>query len=135
MILVDTSVWIEFFRPHPSKLNSLLLENLIEEGEVVTCFPIWAEVLSGEMTFKTRQTVSDAFKSMIFIDVDLNSPQTWEELIELAHFAKEYKLGIPGLIDRIILLASKKSTSQLWSLDKKLNHLAKALSVDLLSLH
>ena len=135
MILVDTSVWIEFFRPHPSKLNSLLLENLIEEGEVVTCFPIWAEVLSGKMTLKTRQTVSDAFKSMIFIDVDLNSPQTWEELIELAHFAKKYKLGIPGLIDRIILLASKKSTSQLWSLDKKLNHLAKALSVDLLSLH
>lgn len=132
MVLIDTSVWIEFFKPHASWINSLFLESLIEEGEMATCFPIWAEVLSGEMTPKTRQTVSDAFKSMIFVDVDLNSSQTWEELIEMALFAKKHKLSTLGLIDRIILLASKKSNSKLWSLDKKLNHLAKALSLPLL---
>ena len=43
MILVDTSVWIEFFRSS----SDLDLESVLDLDEVVTCLPIIQEVLQG----------------------------------------------------------------------------------------
>jgi predicted nucleic acid-binding protein len=41
LTLVDTSVWIEFFR----KRNPLRLERIVEFDQVVTCLPVIQEVL------------------------------------------------------------------------------------------
>ena len=46
-VLVDTSVWLDFFsarpRVHPALLDHLSL--LLEDGQVVTIHPIVAELL------------------------------------------------------------------------------------------
>ena len=43
MILVDTSVWVEFFR----ESSALDLEATVDFDEVVTCLPVVQEVIQG----------------------------------------------------------------------------------------
>lgn len=130
MVLVDTSVWIEFFRKKPS-ISVDPLHILIEEKQVVTCLPITAEILSGEIPASKRSVIQDAFNAMVFIDLDWNSKKIWEEITHFALTAKKQGMGIPGLIDRMILLAAQKGSCSLWTLDRKLQQLAKFTKVPL----
>jgi len=123
ILLVDTSIWIEFFKSKPS-LDLHPLELAIEERRVATCLPILAEVLSGGISSKMKPVLLDTFEAMIQIDLDWNSKTVWQEIVSLALKARIKGLGIPGLIDRMILLAAKESHSTLWTLDQKLKRLA-----------
>ncbi|MBI2335448.1 MAG: PIN domain-containing protein [Deltaproteobacteria bacterium] len=128
MILVDTSVWIEFFKKSPS-IELTQLELFIEEGEVATCLPIQAELFSGEVSPKFEKILQDAFQAMVFVDPDWNSPTTWKNITEFSSKARNLKVGIPKLVDRMILYCAKQSKTTLWTLDKKLKKLAVSLRV------
>lgn len=131
MTLVDTSVWIEFFKPRPVvDLNPL--ELLIEERNVVTCRPVKAEVLSGEMSVSTREVITGALESMIPVDPDWNAPATWKNIVALAAKARQKEIGVPGLVDRMILMAALESGATLWTLDKKLKRFALIFGVTLM---
>ena len=45
MILVDTTIWIEFFKSNPVFVNDM--ESLLENKNVITIEPIFAELLYG----------------------------------------------------------------------------------------
>lgn len=130
IVLVDSSVWIEFFHRRP-QLDSTQIEGLTEEHRVVTCQPITTEVLSGEMSTETRKTVSLAFSAMACVDPDWSSPETWRKIVELALDARKKGAGVPGIVDRMILLAARESGAVLWTDDKKLGKLASRIGVAL----
>ena len=118
-VLVDTSVWIEFFSPRPV-IETAGLELLIGEKRVVTCLPVRAELLSGKIRGEKRHVVVRALDSMVYVDPDWGKKETWDELSGLSDLARCEKVGLPGLVDRMIVLAAKKSGSLLWTLDRKL---------------
>jgi len=125
-VLVDSSVWIEFFQPK-TFLSLHPLESLIQERDVVTCLPVKTEVLSGKMSGEMRKVIEQAFDAMDFVDLDWNSRETWNSLIEISQKAQKKKVSIPGLVDRMILASCLKSSIILWTLDRKLRGLAQAL--------
>jgi predicted nucleic acid-binding protein len=128
-ILVDTSVWISFFaknRTSSDQNNKKTIEHLLTNGLVGTIFPIRAEVLAGNMQNYDRLTIAHAFDSMVNLNLDWNSRVIWDEIIELAHIARKVKVSLPGIIDRMILLASIKNGIPLWTADQKLLKFAKA---------
>ncbi|OGQ21578.1 MAG: hypothetical protein A3I05_03500 [Deltaproteobacteria bacterium RIFCSPLOWO2_02_FULL_44_10] len=129
-VLVDSSLWIEFFQKKP-RIDLTSLELLLEERRVVTCLPIQAEILSGKMDHLTAQKVKAAFEVMIHVDPDWNSPIIWKEIATLAHLTKKKGQKMPGLVDRMILIAAKTSGSLLWSMDKHMNQLAVLAEVQL----
>ena len=45
------------------------------------------------------------------------------EVVDLALLGRKRGVGIPGLVDRMILLAARHSEAQLWTLDRKLKKL------------
>ena len=129
-VLIDTSVWIEYFQKKPL-IDPAHVDLLIEERRVATCLPFKAEVLSGEMSAPIRSVVLAAFEAMTFIDPDWNAHETWGGVTDLAAGARRKKWGIPGLVDRMILLAAKRSAAQLWTLDKKLKKFSDLAEVKL----
>lgn len=126
MVLVDTSVWIEFFH-RKSQIDHAKIEELMGERRVVTCRPILAEILSGQMSMEIRRTISLAFSSMTYVDPDWNLSENWHRIAELSLEARKMGLGVPGIVDRMILLSVRESGAMLWTLDKKLQKLAKPL--------
>lgn len=131
MILADTSVWIEFFNKK-STTTSDQLESLLEQDMIVMCQPIQAELLSGHLTAKKRSTMQNFFSALPAVDPDWNAIETWDEMIRFSDFCHRHKLPLPGLVDRMILTATRFSNSKLWTLDRKLSRLAESFHLNYL---
>ena len=115
MIVVDTSVWIDFFRGTHQQLNDKL-ELLIENNEIVALSCVFGELLQGVKNENEEKTILDFWHNLSKID-ETNL------FIEAGRSSNKYKQlnkGV-GLIDSYILTAALKNNLPLWTFDKKLN--------------
>ena len=124
MVLVDTSVWNDFFSSNP-KPASQKLPYLIETRQVVTSFIVLAEVLSGQMQDKTRNAIRDSFHSLGRIDADWNTMQTWDSVSRIAAEIRFRKLKVPGLVDRMLFFSARQHSALIWTYDLKLGALCR----------
>ncbi|SHI96290.1 hypothetical protein SAMN05444280_108146 [Tangfeifania diversioriginum] len=112
-IIVDTSVWIEYFKGNQKYFDSI--QNLLEKNEILTIELIFAELLQGARTGKEVKMLKSYFELVPNAEI--------ENLYILAgEFSQREKLiskGI-GLIDSCIITATIFSNSKLWTLDKKI---------------
>ena len=113
MIIADTSIWVEFFKRIDPIFSSLV--TLLENRNILGLSCIFGELLQGTRNKRERQTIQSYWD---------NLPKTDESSLffEAGSYSGEYKLlskGI-GLIDTVILVAARNSSSQVWTLDKKL---------------
>jgi predicted nucleic acid-binding protein len=120
MIIVDTSIWVEFLKQNPDYINEM--ESLLENKQVITIEPIFSELLYGTRNLKERNTVLSYWNVIPRIRFVEGS------LIESADFANKnnyQNIGI-GLIDAILAKATIENNYLIWTLDKKLlNNLEK----------
>ena len=114
MILVDTSVWIDYFRKSNNEIDELV-SFYLDEGRIVALSPVFGELLQG---------VRDRREEAIVLDHWRNLPKVDESslFIEGGRISSRYKLfaaGV-GLIDCYIMAAAKIHKLEILSLDKKL---------------
>ena len=116
MVIVDTSVWVDHFRR-----GNGVLSRLLEVGEVVCHSFVIGELACGN--FKNREEVLSLLQA-------LPSAPTLDEDEILYFIEKNRLMGIGlGLVDVHILAASSLSMIPLWTTDKKLRSVAKALEI------
>lgn len=88
--LVDTSVWIDFFRGAPS--FKLALEKLIARDEIFTAGPILYELLQGVRLPEERKQVKEALLSTNYLEITLND---WEEAALLSSTLRAQGITLP----------------------------------------
>ncbi len=115
MVLVDTSVWINFLRKGNGKLKTLL-----EGGEVMTHPLVIGELHVGNIA-KRKQFLH------WLGDLPMVKECSHEEVLYFIEQRKLYGKGI-GYFDSAILCSAVVSENPLWTLDKRLAGLAEALS-------
>ena len=113
MIAVDTSVWIEFLRgrePFFSRLRGLL-----EEGEVLAPECVFGELLQGAKDVKEEGLISAYWNSMPKLPVE-------EPFIQagIQSFRHQWLSRGIGLVDGLLIVFARASSSRIWTLDKKL---------------
>lgn len=128
MILVDTSVWIEFFKANDEFYFPL--KQLIENACVLTVECIFAELLQGVKTQKEESTVMAYWNCLPKVD----SVGLWLEAGKHSSRYRLYSKGV-GLIDVLILIAARNHQAQIWSLDKKLVSVLKKQEIFIPSLN
>ncbi len=111
MILIDTSVWLAYFRGTDRRLIAQL-QKILDEDEVALAVPVRIEILSGGSTKDLRRLhrVLEALPLLI------PSKATWERMegwIERA-VSKGERFGVADLL--IAALAAERN-APLWSLD------------------
>jgi predicted nucleic acid-binding protein len=117
MTLVDTSVWIEFFRQRDLSIDDVLV-TLMENGEAVALSAVFGELLQGAKNEEEERLILEFWASLPKIEET-------QLFIEAGKLSRKFKLvakGV-GLLDSYILSACKREKLSLWTLDKKL-HLA-----------
>ncbi len=115
MILMDTNVWIEFF-----KQNILYVEQVSElliNKAVVAYEPIFSELLYGVRTKKDKEMVLNYWDVLPKIPINKNAMLHAAEYANLNNF---HNLGI-GLMDALIIKATIDEKHIIWSIDKKIN--------------
>ena len=118
MILVDTSVWVDHFRRADPKLQSLM------RMDQVLCHPlIVIELACGTPPAPRARSLGD-LKTL-----QQGVVATTDEILDLIERERLYDSGC-GAVD-IALLASVLLTPEavLWTVDKKLDALAKRFGV------
>lgn len=117
LILADTSVWIKHFREGQVHLSSLLEQGLI------ACHPyIIGELACGSL--KNRAEIISLLEALPKVKVLEHA-----EVMEFIETQKLMNLGI-GYVDTHLLGASLLSDTQLWTYDKSLIKVAKALNTN-----
>jgi hypothetical protein len=113
MVVLDTSVWIEFLKANSPYFEEV--SDLLERNEVMGVSPVFGELLQGARDARERSMLNEfwsalpkATESDLFIRAGEESGKK-----------RLFDRGI-GLIDCAILCAARESTCSLWTLDKKL---------------
>lgn len=119
-VLLDTSVWVDFFKRGPSMT---VVDRLLDEGDVVTHPMVVAELACGAPPSPRLRSLRD------IEDLQHVSIATLAEARELLEREKLYGRGL-GLVD-LMLLTSTRITpgTRLYSLDKRLAAAAHLLGV------
>jgi predicted nucleic acid-binding protein len=68
-VLIDTSIWIQFFRGVDEK-QVQLVQKLILSNEACICPPILQEILQGVRDTETFEMLSERMMSLHFLDGD-----------------------------------------------------------------
>ncbi len=113
MIIVDTSVWIEFFRKNEPIHSGL--EDKLNRSEVIGIECVFGELLQGCVRENEIETIKVYWKNLPKID----ESDVWIEAGEYSGRNNLISKGI-GLIDSVIFLLAIRAKSQIWTLDKKL---------------
>ena len=122
-VLVDTSIWIDYFK---GGHNSSDLEVLIDENLVVTNDLILAELVPY-LRIKRQITVISLLKEIGRIPMRIN----WDEIIEIQ--VKCLKAGANGIgiPDLIIAQNARANNCHIYSLDKHFRILKQVMKIEL----
>ena len=108
-VLVDTSVWVEYFR---SGNNSEKLDFLIDENLIVTNDLILAELIPFLKVRKQRKLTD------LLLNINkLNLSISWGQIIEYQYKCLKNGLNGVGIPDLIIAQNAKQNNCEIYSLD------------------
>ncbi|EKR74735.1 PIN domain-containing protein [Leptospira noguchii] len=113
MILVDTSVWIEFFRGNEPYYSEL--KELIESSEVLVHEVVFGELLQGCKNKNEVSFILEYWKNLNTLTSDGSFLSAGKLSFESKHIDK----GI-GLIDSVLINEVRSNKLRLWTLDKKI---------------
>ncbi len=108
--LVDTSVWIDFFRGVASVKE--LLTKLIARDRVFTAGPVIFELLQGIRSSEEREQVKEALLSMNFLDI---TPEDWEGAALISRELRSKGITIP-MTDLLLAQLAKAHDLEIISL-------------------
>ncbi len=73
MLLVDTTVWIDFFASRPRPHVKLLEDSLRRDEDICTCGVILTEVLQGIRNDREYGKTKNYFNSLLFLQMTLKT--------------------------------------------------------------
>ena len=109
MVLVDTSVWIEYFRIGN---NSEKLDFLIDENLLVTNDLILAELIPYLKVQNKSKIIN-----LLFNISKLNLSINWNQIIDYQYKCLKNGLNGVGIPDLIIVQNAKQNHCEIYSLD------------------
>jgi hypothetical protein len=111
-VIVDTCIWIEFFRTKSTISNRL--RDLISSNLVAGVGIILAELLQGVKTKKEHGIITDIFDAIEYLEV---TRDIWIEAGNLARKLRADGKTIP-ISDIIIACSAKQHRYQIFTIDK-----------------
>ena len=112
-VLVDTSVWVEYFRIGN---NSEKLDFLIDENLIITNDLILAELIPFLKVQNQRKLIN------LLLNIKrLNLSINWDQIIEYQNKCLKNGLNGIGILDLIIAQNAKQNNCEIYSLDNHFN--------------
>jgi predicted nucleic acid-binding protein len=123
-VLVDSSVWVDFFRGARDVVRRV--DTALENDRVAVCGPVVAEVLSGARTRADFVRVRDAFEGLVFLP---DPADCWPRAGE-ARFALARRGNQAALVDILIALTAADTGHVLLTRDSDFRRIAAVIPVE-----
>lgn len=125
-ILVDTSAWIEFFRPEGDLRYRAEISKLIDDNAIALCGVILLELLKGARTDREYRELEDRLSTLTYLE----TPESlWKKAGKIASILLRKGVQIPTT-DLIIAAVAIENHTTLLNKDKHFQILAKHTPLD-----
>ena len=124
-VLVDTSMWIEYFR---TGNNSEKLDFLIDENLIVINDLILAELVPS-LRVRNQRKIVKLLYNINKLELSIN----WDQIIEFQFKCLKNGLNGIGIPDLIVAKNAKQNYCELYSLDNHFNLMKDILRLQLTS--
>jgi len=121
VVLVDTSVWVDFAR-RGERGRAVAMRDLLEAGEVATCGPVAAELLAGAEG-EVAERMWGTLSSLPWAELDARG---WHEVGIAAGRLRRGGETLP-LTDLAIAVAASRADQAVWSFDADFGRIRDAL--------
>ena len=115
-VLVDTSIWIEYFNKPDSNAGKSL-ENLLKKGRVFLTGIILTELLQGAKIEKEFESILESMLALPFLETTIN---TWIQSGRISFALRKKGIIIPTT-DLIIASLSLENNCKIFTLDLHYN--------------
>jgi len=114
MILIDTSVWIEFLKQKESCVQEIKM--LLEAQKVITIEPVFSELLFGVRNNQEEEIILSYWYVLPKIEFGTNT------MLSAAQFAskEDYQQRGIGLMDAILIKSAMDGNHMIWTLDQRI---------------
>lgn len=129
MILVDTSVWIDFFKDKKTIQVDLLEKSLIDRKNICICVIILTEVLQGIRNEDQYRQVKSYFNNLIFL------PMEYDTFIRAADIYRKLRkkgITIRKSVDCMIAAVCREHDTLLLHNDKDFDYIENHLDLKIL---
>ncbi len=127
-VIVDTSAWIESFRPQGDPELKEEVRQLILQGKILLPGIIRAEILRGAKSEEEYRELSELLGSLTYLPVE---DSFWEELAKFSFDLLRAGLTIP-LTDAYVALLAIKNRVPLLHRDRRFDLIAQRTSLEIL---
>ena len=115
-VLVDSSVWIDFFNGHDSPEANTLAAYLQSDTNIATCAPIMAECLCGFRLDKSYRQALVYFELMTHLTIQ--EPEDWVAAADLYRRLRKQGVTVRSLIDCMIMRIAEVHDAHLLAKDR-----------------
>ena len=122
-VLIDTSVWVEYFR---NGKNCEQLDFLIDENLVVTNDLILAELIPY-LKIRKQKTIIKLLSSINNLGMAIK----WDQLMDFQYRCLKKGINGIGIPDLIIAQNATQNKCPIYSLDKHFNALKDIINIEL----
>lgn len=120
MLLVDTSVWIAFFR----KGSRVPLDRLAADEEIVTCLPVIQEVLQGFATEDAYRIARDGLLALPIVESPL-AVGVFLEAVDLYRRARRVGVTVRSSVDCLIAACALRHDLEVLHVDRDYDALSR----------
>jgi len=121
VVLVDTSVWVDFAR-RGERGRAVAMRDLLDAGEVATCGPVAAELLAGAEG-EVAERMWGTLSSLPWAELDAAG---WHQVGITAGRLRRGGETLP-LTDLAIAVAASRADHAVWSFDADFGRIRDAL--------
>jgi tRNA(fMet)-specific endonuclease VapC len=114
-IIVDTSIWVEYFKNNPE--TARIIDIGLDNNEIYIIGPVVAELLQGVRTPRERETISKLIGAIPFFDCEMKD---WADAGCISSSLRKSGISIP-LIDLVIYSVAKNNNALIYTKDKHFN--------------
>lgn len=114
LALLDSSVWISYFRPEGSRELKRAVQEALRRGQVVTCWVVRAEILIGARDEGSFAKLADHMGAVPDVPLD---DAIWESAARLGYVMRKKGVTLP-LPDLLVAQAAMAHDLILWHVDE-----------------
>jgi len=111
-VIVDTSVWIQFFNAPQSK-EKKEIDKLLNDNRVAVVGVIVSELLQGSRSQRDFEKIEDKINALPYMEVSKN---TWMEVGRTSFQLRKQGITVP-LTDILIAIVARENGCEIYTLD------------------
>lgn len=126
-ILIDTSVWIDYFQNKPSSISEKV-DGILSENNIYIPKIVIAELIQGAGSQKEISIIEDFFDAFNIID---QKEDTWIEAGKLSYRLRKKGRTI-NLANCYIAIIAREYECYVFTLDKHFKHIQAEININLI---